>query len=33
MDETIRDHPELGNPDSERQTWCVLTHNWVLTVE
>ena len=27
IDRTKKDHPECGNPDSERQSWYVLTLN------
>ena len=26
-------HPELGNPDPERQLWYVLTYKWILPVK
>jgi hypothetical protein len=29
MDGTSRGHPEKGNPDTERQTWYVLTYKWI----
>ena len=27
-----KNHPKWGNPNPERQTWCVLTYKWTLLV-
>jgi hypothetical protein len=32
MDETGKDHPEGGNPDPVKQTWCVCTYEWILAI-
>ena len=28
----LKNHPEWGNPDPERCTWYLLTHDWMLAV-
>ena len=33
MDRKEKNHPECGNPDSERQTWYVLYYKWILAVK
>ena len=33
IDGTRRDHFERRNPITERQTWYVLTHIWILDIE
>lgn len=27
-----KNHPECGNPDSERQSWHLLTYKWTLAI-
>ena len=33
MDSTRIKHPEQGNPDPERQTRYILTHEWILDIK
>lgn len=30
--ELEKNHPEGGNTDLEKQTWCILPHKWLLDI-